>query len=853
MRILVVSNLYPPNYVGGYELGCEGVVEELKARGHDVRVLTSTFGIGREKMEGGVHRWLEACLERAPDLQTIVQKELVNQRAFRQLCNDFQPAVVFLWNLSHISVTTPFLAQEMGFPTCYFVSDNWLATWKMDHWYQLWNKRLNPSSWLLRFLCRFFRFVAPPISLDLSHVIFASHFIKSVAENVGLQLRDASVIPWGVDVKRFPYKEAGYRKPKRLLYVGQIVPHKGLHTAIHSLAILKKEYGYGSLELTIAGDVGLSAGYTSYLRNLAETSGVAENVKFIGCVAHDDIRCLYPDYDILIFPSTWNEPFGITLLEAMSSGLAVVSTGTGGSLDILNSGFNALIFPREDPRSCAQQIARLLENPQLVEFICGNARKTVEERFRIDLIVNSIERVLKKAALRAGAKEAALPWKQKAHGNGKKPTEAIPYLALKAEGWREFLRNIKWVPGFVRRPLAIPPLLVFPFLFDGFFLLKGQRRNSLPIELDQIQSVVVTQLADMGDVILSGPFLRELRCLLPNAWIGLIVQPAIYNLVEKCPYVDAVFGFNWRAVKNWRTATHGHLLWWLQVTRFAKEHLWNRRIDLAISPRWNNDSCQAASLILMRASGAPWRVGYLIGRDGDGNRGKPLLERLLTHGPARGYPKHELDRQLDVLRYLGADVVDTSLEMWTAPEDESFAHQALETHGLKDSDPVIALAPGAAWQKRRWPVDRFVQLGRWLQECYSAYILIVGSTDDHELGCDLERGLERERTINLVGKTTLRQLASSFRHCKLFVGNDSGPLDVAAAAGIPVVGFFGSGEYDRFKPWGTKHEGVRLGLLCSPCWENCMFDRPHCIEGITVEDVKKVVSKKLQTLLRDAA
>ena len=113
----------------------------------------------------------------------------------------------------------------------------------------------------------------------------------------------------------------------------------------------------------------------------------------------------------------------------------------------------------------------------------------------------------------------------------------------------------------------------------------------------------------------------------------------------------------------------------------------------------------------------------------------------------------------------------------------------------------------------------------------------------------IEKGLKDGKTVNLAGKTTLREMAAFLKRCILFIGNDSGPLHVATAAGIPVIGFYGPGEYHRFKPWGMNHEAFRLGLSCSPCSQNCLFREPRCIEGITLHRVKNLLAQKMSSIL----
>jgi glycogen synthase len=171
------------------------------------------------------------------------------------------------------------------------------------------------------------------------------------------------------------------------LYVGQVTSHKGVHTAVEALKIIREQSKFKQATLTIVG----GPDYEGRIARLVFSLGLSGNVRFTGMVARERLPEIYREHDLLIFPSVWDEPFSITLLEAMSSGLAVVSTNTGGSPEILIDEMNALIFPKEDARSCASQIVRLLTDPQLFESIRREGRRTVEENFRLESMIDKIE------------------------------------------------------------------------------------------------------------------------------------------------------------------------------------------------------------------------------------------------------------------------------------------------------------------------------------------------------------------------------------------------------------------------------------------------------------------------------
>lgn len=119
-------------------------------------------------------------------------------------------------------------------------------------------------------------------------------------------------------------------------------------------------------------------------------------MEFTGQIAHDAMPALYRDHDILLFPSIWPEPFGLTHLEAMASGTPVVSTADGGHGEFLRENENALIFPKEDEETLARQLLRMANEPGLSERLAQAGRRTVEQGFSLDGYVSRLEDFLRR-------------------------------------------------------------------------------------------------------------------------------------------------------------------------------------------------------------------------------------------------------------------------------------------------------------------------------------------------------------------------------------------------------------------------------------------------------------------------
>jgi heptosyltransferase-2 len=355
------------------------------------------------------------------------------------------------------------------------------------------------------------------------------------------------------------------------------------------------------------------------------------------------------------------------------------------------------------------------------------------------------------------------------------------------------------------------------------------------------------RLDEIGDVVMTSPFLRELRRLLPNAWITLLVKPTVYNLVEFCPYVDEVLNYNWDVSlylgplqRNWR------------ALRLAYRFLWPHHFDLAILPRWDFDVNHATYLTYL--SGAPWRVGYSEGSTYQRqllNRG---FDRLLTHMMNDSVLKHEVEHNLDVIRFLGGTVQEDRLELWLSKEDELFIEHLMMLQRIQSNDLLIAFGPGAGEMKRIWPLNNFIEIGNWLKKSYNSCIIVLGGKGEERLGEELQEQLG-DTVISFVGQTTLRQACAILKRCHLYIGNDAGPMHLSAAAGVPVVEISchprtGSPVHpnspERFRPWGVSHSVLQPTIPRSPCLYGCDATEPHCILDVTVEQVKEAVARQLR-------
>ncbi|MBL7007138.1 MAG: glycosyltransferase family 4 protein [Spirochaetia bacterium] len=197
------------------------------------------------------------------------------------------------------------------------------------------------------------------------------------------------------------------QKPVRILYAGQLHFYKGVHTIIEALIKLKESVRENIPEftLTIAGKGAESDPYTDNLKNQAEQGGFPTD--FLGIVPHQEMSGVYQKHDIFVFPSIWEEPFGLTHIEAMASGLPVVSTANGGQGEFLKTELNALTFPPEDAEALAVCLERLMTDAELFKNLADQGRITAEREFTFSRYVDELEVLLHTAAGTVGEDAAS--------------------------------------------------------------------------------------------------------------------------------------------------------------------------------------------------------------------------------------------------------------------------------------------------------------------------------------------------------------------------------------------------------------------------------------------------------------
>ncbi len=408
MRILAVSDLYPPLALGGYEVAAAEVVTALRARGHEVHVLaTDVRADEAPEEEAGVARRLRSRLtnhRRRGELIRQAWWERLDERVARDVLRRVRPDVVFVWNVGGVSHRSLALLMNGATPSVVFVFGDWpLRKYKAPHQLDYFTSFFAPRSESgARRLARAMLSLAPRLAgistraepLRFDHFQFGSRFMQERFHEGGLHARVSErLIHYGLfgvfaEAAREPPPPASPGHELRLLFVGRLWEAKGAHTVIEALPVLRQSSC--QVQLTVVGPRE-HPDYAERLEQRARELGVASEVRFAGPIPREGLLEVYRAHDVLVFPSLYDEPFGIVQLEAMAAGCVVVGTGTGGSAEILDPEHNALLFRPGDARALAEQLTRLVTTPGLATKLREGGKETVRSRFLNQRMVDEIE------------------------------------------------------------------------------------------------------------------------------------------------------------------------------------------------------------------------------------------------------------------------------------------------------------------------------------------------------------------------------------------------------------------------------------------------------------------------------
>jgi len=263
----------------------------------------------------------------------------------------------------------------------------------------------------------------------------------------------------------------------------------------------------------------------------------------------------------------------------------------------------------------------------------------------------------------------------------------------------------------------------------------------------------------IGDAVLSSGLIKRLADEIPDARFTIVAGPQAAPLFRNVPGLERIITLE-------KSRTGGH---WLDLWRQTRNTRWGLVVDL---------------------------------------RGSGISRFLSTRRRAIHRKSPEpVHKVLEAARTLRIEDEPAPPHLFSHPDLEAYAEELTRGPG-----PILALAPAANWIGKTWPVERFAQVAmRLLREhgpLQGGRLMVLGGPGDEKLATAL-RDVSRKGFIDLAGQADLLTAHACLKRARLFIGNDSGAMHIAAASGVPTLGLFGPSDERLYAPWGEQARVVR--------------------------------------------
>lgn len=369
------------------------------------------------------------------------------------------------------------------------------------------------------------------------------------------------------------------------------------------------------------------------------------------------------------------------------------------------------------------------------------------------------------------------------------------------------------------------------------------RLRKKEIDLKRVKKILVSRECCIGDVLMMTPMVSSLKKAFPLGEIFFMVGEWSKPVLENNPDLKALLPyFSLRDLLK-RPAYF--------FSRLKEER--RRSYDLIFVCDVGFSPIFTAWLI-----GGKWRVGFDAF-----NRGFSL-NRALPRSPDDNLSERE--GYLSLLTLLGIEPEEMEMKMNLTSDLRDWAEMVYKREGIEGKKVVVFLPgggvnPGTVMPSKRWGEKKFAGLAKAILSILrkdEVAFLVLGGEGDRSVAEVLAREIReiKGKIVNLTGQTDLKQTASLLEKSWIVVGNDCGPMHMAAALGRPTLTIYGPTEGWRLAPEGEKHRYVQARIDCAPCYRQILgsfkkCNEPACMDSISVEEVFQVFKEQVRTLKGD--
>lgn len=408
-----MTNKCPPDYDGGYELRAFQIAQALRARGHELEIVTSHLREGFQLSEPEpewVHRIFryvpissKSGLARRADAAwrrvtcTTVAEE--NVPAMREFLKGRQFDLAYCFGLHRISLATALPLTEQGVPILWHAG----GTYIVDQLYR-WPKEMPGFRAAMGTVAK--KWYSMEQAVDYSNIAFVSEFLRDYFVEHGMSVAHPYVISRGAD---FPLQldvDRERANPPLFFMASRLDKEKGIHTAIAAATRLLERRPDLEWSLRIAGNPG-NPQYRAQLDAAVISGGISDRVSFPGKMARDEVLQNMRSATAFVSCSRYGEPFAGTIIETLASGTPLLGSIDGSIREVVRHDESALLFERDDAETLSRHMERLLTEPATAQRLARNGLKVIEERYTLDKILDQTEATFKEVVGRRPAKVGA--------------------------------------------------------------------------------------------------------------------------------------------------------------------------------------------------------------------------------------------------------------------------------------------------------------------------------------------------------------------------------------------------------------------------------------------------------------
>ncbi|MGM0410232.1 MAG: glycosyltransferase family 9 protein [Bacillota bacterium] len=328
------------------------------------------------------------------------------------------------------------------------------------------------------------------------------------------------------------------------------------------------------------------------------------------------------------------------------------------------------------------------------------------------------------------------------------------------------------------------------------------------------KKILILDFLAIGDILFTTPLLETIRKNYKSAEIIMSIRKNIKDILLYNEDIDKLILYD-------KKEKHSSLIGYINYIKKIRKINADIVLTLQDNPRL---------ALLAYLSKAPKRIGFV-----DNN----FRKLFYTNSIKPNNEKHRVDYYLDIAKAMEKIkiVENNGLKLNITNKEKKWAKSVLDKNNINFKKKLVGLHIGGTWKTKRWPLKKFAELGDKLID-HGFEVIILGGPEDIQDSLKVVNYMKRN-VCNLAGKTTLLQLAGLLDYFNLFISGDTGPLHMAVARNTKSLAIFGPSEVWRYRPYGQKHEVVKLNLECQPCHKKTCPYNWECMKNLKVEDVFK--------------